>query len=103
MNDYIEQYESFWKSLVENEDGTLNKDAVMRELSDYYVVMQHCGTIYCHFSGGMVSKPMTLPSIVIELANEREAERYADVLAFLEDVADTNPRAAELLDNFYDD
>lgn len=39
---YQEEYEDFWKCIVENENGTLNKDQVMRELSDYSMVMDNC-------------------------------------------------------------
>ena len=35
MEDYEKEYNDFWKDIVENEDGTLNKDQVMRELYDY--------------------------------------------------------------------
>ncbi len=34
-----EKYISFWKDIVENDDGTLNKEQVMRELYDFSVLI----------------------------------------------------------------
>lgn len=57
--DYKEEYEDFWKDIVENKDGTLNKDQVMRELSDYSMVMDNCARAYCHMTKGRISKQNT--------------------------------------------
>lgn len=57
--DYKEKYENFWKSIVENEDGTLNKDQVMRELSDYSMVMNNCASAYSTMTKGRISKQNT--------------------------------------------
>lgn len=56
---YIEEYNSFWKDIVENEDGTLNKDQVMRELSDYSMVMDNCASAYCTMTKHQISKQNT--------------------------------------------
>lgn len=56
---YIHDYENFWKDIVENSDGTLNKDQVMRELSDYSMVLDNCTRAYSLMSGGIISKPNT--------------------------------------------
>ena len=69
--DYLQIYDEFWKRIVENEDGTLNKDQVARELADCKIYMDHLTEIYCWASGDAVSKPNTLPSVVIGLAEER--------------------------------
>lgn len=57
--EYIKQYNDFWKSIVENEDGTLNKDQVMRELSDYSMIMENCENAFCDMTNGEISKPNT--------------------------------------------
>lgn len=59
-NDYIKEYEEFWKGIVENEDGTLNKDQVMRELSDYSMVMDNCAKAYCLMTKQNISKQNTM-------------------------------------------
>lgn len=57
---YQEEYNDFWKDIVENEDGTLNKDQVMRELSDYSMVMNNCALAYCAMTKQRISKQNTM-------------------------------------------
>jgi hypothetical protein len=71
MGDYQATYNDFWKDLVENEDGTLDRDKVMRELSDYHHLMQQATDVYSHVSGGRISKPNTMAFEVIAVADER--------------------------------
>jgi len=68
--DYKQEYNNFWKNIVENEDGTLNKDQVMRELSDYSMVMDNCSSAYSVMTDGIISKPNTLFSAVEGIFNE---------------------------------
>ena len=60
LKTYQEEYEDFWKGIVENEDGTLNKDQVMRELSDYSMVMDNCARAYCRMTKQRISKQNTM-------------------------------------------
>ncbi len=39
MTEYEKEYEDFWKAIIENEDGSINKDQLMRELSDFSVLI----------------------------------------------------------------
>lgn len=71
---YVQTYEDFWKDLVENPDGTLNRDQVMRELHDYHHLMTQATLVYDHVTGGRVSKPNTLASDVVAVADERVGE-----------------------------
>lgn len=57
--DYKKEYEDFWKEIVENKDGTLNKDQVMRELSDYSMMMNNCALAYSEMTNQKISKPNT--------------------------------------------
>lgn len=68
--DYQEKYEDFWKDIVENEDGTLNKDQVMRELSDYSMVMDNCARAYYHMTNGKISKQNTCFYEVLNVFDE---------------------------------
>lgn len=68
--DYIKDYEKFWKDIVENEDGTLNKDQVMRELSDYYMVMDNCSMAYSTMTKQRISKQNTMFFEVEGIFNE---------------------------------
>lgn len=47
---------------------------VKDELADFSMVVDHLTETYCHFSGGAVSKPGTLPRVVFDIASERESE-----------------------------
>lgn len=78
--DYMQTYESFWKPIVENEDGTLNKDQVARELSDALTLQEHLTEIYGVVSGDRVSKPFTLPSVVAEMYRESLTEAADDAI-----------------------
>jgi hypothetical protein len=71
MKDYEEVYNRFWKEVVENEDGTLNKDQVMRELSDYFFVLDNVPKVYSHVTGGLLSKPNYEAGTVIAAADEQ--------------------------------
>ena len=70
MKDYEKEYEEFWKDIVENEDGTLNKDQVMRELSDYSMVMDNCAKAYCTMTKQRISKQNTMFFEVENIFNE---------------------------------
>ena len=72
--DYMTVYNDHWKPIVENPDGTLNKDQVARELSDALTVSRHLTEIYCEVSNGQVSKPFTLPSVVISMYHDELME-----------------------------
>jgi hypothetical protein len=53
------------------------------ELADYDMVMEHCSEVYYHFSGGRISKPQTLPSEVIAVAEELRSQRDAELVGEL--------------------
>lgn len=67
---YKEVYNSFWKELVENDDGTFNKDALMRELSDYKFLLDQIPLIYDHVTGGLLSKVGYHADTVISASDE---------------------------------
>ena len=76
---YADTYAEDWRDVVEHADGTLNMDQVMRELSDYSMLLKQVPEAYDDVTGGRISKPHTLPVHVINCVNERieEAERRA--------------------------
>lgn len=75
MKDYKKEYEEFWKDIVENEDGKLNKDQVMRELSDYSMVMDNCASAYSTMTNGRISKQNTHFFEVENIFNELYIDR----------------------------
>ncbi len=68
--DYEKKFEEDWKELVCKEDGVLDKDKVMRELHDYSVLLENVPKVYCHITGGKISKPNTFASVVIAEADD---------------------------------
>jgi hypothetical protein len=101
-DDYKQDYEEFWKAIVENPDGTLDKDKVMRELHDYRFMLHEVPKVYCHITGNRISKPNTFAHEVTAAADD-VAQEDADIHA-LEELVDllteavlTDPRAIESL------
>ena len=69
QEDYETTFEEFWKEIVESPDGSLNIDQVKRELHDFWVMMGEVPKVYCHVSGGLISKANTCSEAVIEEAD----------------------------------
>lgn len=69
MSEYMQTYAETWQDIVENKDGTLNKDQVARELADYLDLMGRVSEVYGNVTGGRISKPETTAEAVTEQAN----------------------------------
>lgn len=69
--DYVQTYDDFWREIVENPDGTLNRDQVMRELHDYRTLLEEVPKAYDEVTGGRLSKPNTAAQHVIAAVDER--------------------------------
>lgn len=78
--DYEKDYDLLWLSIVENEDGTLNKDQVKRELSDYSMVLDHCAKAYSTMTNGRISKQNTCFFEVENIFNELYLDRQVAAL-----------------------
>lgn len=65
MNDYEKVWDEFWKPLVEK-DGKPDMDLIKKELYDYYHVIDNVSHVYCHCTGGLLSKPNYKSRGVIE-------------------------------------
>ena len=62
---YPEIYKSIFKEIVENPDGTLNLDKVMRELADYAILLENASRVYCAVTNYRISMPSTASEAVI--------------------------------------
>lgn len=69
--DYMQEYESFWREIVERPDGTLKRDQVARELADYSRLIQRAQEVYLAVTGERIGKVETMPAPIIEIVNER--------------------------------
>lgn len=87
--DYKEEYEEFWKGIIENEDGSINKDQLMRELSDYSMVMHNCAMAYSTMTNQIISKQNTKFSEVLGIFQDKYFSKDEfDVYGCSEDLID---------------
>ncbi len=77
---YSQVYEEFWKELVENPDGTLNKEQVMKELADFSFIIGSVTKVYCHLSNSRMSNPMILPEVVLSVIEDVQNEHTNDCI-----------------------
>jgi hypothetical protein len=75
--EYEKVYDTFWKTIVEDDDGNLNVDQVKRELFDWYFSMQEVAKVYSEITGGRLSKPNYYASGVISAYEEHVEELKA--------------------------
>jgi hypothetical protein len=65
-----ELWETFWKPIVCNEDGSINIEQLKKELADFSMVMDGCSEVYDHITRGNLSKPNSDPKSVIRFVDE---------------------------------
>lgn len=76
MKDYEIAYESFWKEIIEDDEGNINKDQLMRELYDFRCLLLKVPLVYDHVTGGAISKPQTCATVVCNAADEHYEKHY---------------------------
>lgn len=59
-----ETFAKFWAPIV-CPNGVWDHDAVKAELHDYAMLLESVPEVYCHITGGRISKPNTIASAVI--------------------------------------
>lgn len=64
-----DEYESFWKHIVEV-DGELDKEQIEKELYDFSQIIGNVSKVYCHITNSRISNPLTLPNVVMQVADE---------------------------------
>lgn len=70
-------WRTFWADIVAP-GGALDVEAVKRELHDYSTILDEVPKVYMHVTDGRISKPNTHASAVIDVAEEREEERWKE-------------------------
>lgn len=60
-----EMWESFWKEICTNPDGSLNVDQIKKELSDFSFMIGEVPKVYCEITGHKISKPMYSAATVL--------------------------------------
>lgn len=79
-DDYWRVYLDFWGPLIwdDQRTGRINLDALARELFDYYTMMNDVSRVYDSVTFGKISKPNTDPRYVIQEAEQRLMDAYAE-------------------------
>ncbi len=71
-------FETFWKDIIMNEDGTVNLNQVKKELSDFSFMIDQVPRVYEELAG--LSKPNYYADTIIGLARERQEEHLKEDL-----------------------
>ena len=58
-------WNSIWKDILENPDGSLDVDSVRRELHDYVILFKSVQTAYSRLTGGEINHPFTQLDVLI--------------------------------------
>ena len=80
-----EIYESFWKDIVENEDGSINKEQLIKELADYKMIMSEVSKVYSELAG--LSKPDTRAEYILGAVEEKMIDKqiaFDDLMQYRE-------------------
>jgi hypothetical protein len=65
-----ERWDNFWKEILILPDGSIDVEQLKKELCDFSVLINNIPKIFDAITGGMVSKPMTDPDVVISLHDD---------------------------------
>lgn len=64
-NDCEKIYNEVFKSMVENPDGTFNREAVMRELADYARVSENAARVFQAVTRGAIANPHVHSDVIL--------------------------------------
>ncbi len=99
-------FNTFWKHLIINDDGSVNLDHLKRELVDYSTVLGEVSRVYDHVTHGNISKPNTSAEDVISVSDDENDKFYYnmfrdDVLSIIdEDSLSDEDKLEELREYF---
>ena len=79
MKDNMKESYEFWKDIV-YKDGKLNEEQVLKELSDYYFVLQEVPKVYCEITDGRLGKLNYFADGVIAEFHACQQESFKDLL-----------------------
>jgi len=97
----MDEYEKFWKPIIENPDGTINMEQLKKELSDFSMVMENVTNVYCHITGSTLSKCTYHAHVVTNMADEyyqkQQDEQVSETLKDLFDSGQISRKIHNLL------
>lgn len=68
----------FWKHILQRPDGSIDVEQLKKELSDFSMLMENVGELYCLLSGNKASKVMILPQVIASLHEEEVQAAYQE-------------------------
>lgn len=77
-DDEMRQVRERWDEFIRGDDGQIDEAKLYNELHDLAMATAFVSIVYCHITGGRVSKWNTWPSIVCDLADEHCGELLDD-------------------------
>lgn len=86
---YVRTWREHWAEICVRSDGSLNLDAIQRELHDYWNILQNVPVVYDRITEGLISKPHTKAEGV--LAAYEDAMRRMIDQEIKESMASTTP------------
>jgi hypothetical protein len=99
----IDNYNNFWKPILEDENGNINKDQLIKELSDFSFIMEQVPQVYSAICG--LSKLMYPAQTIINELDARWIEKsyaYEDLCGMLEEEINVNSEIKDLLREYFD-
>lgn len=78
QDDLLEKSWEFWKPIIYKNDGTLDIEAVKKELCDFYFMLEEVPKVYCHITGNKLSKPLYFAHTIISEADQYYEDLYSD-------------------------
>jgi hypothetical protein len=93
-----ETWESFWKPIVTNKDGTINLEQLKKELADFSFIMEQVPKVYCHITGDKMSYVTYRAEDVIRVADDHFNEQLKEAIKEEKESMEVNPD--ELWDEF---
>lgn|GEM_PF-2380054 len=64
-------YNNFFKEIIEDKDGNINKRQLKKELFDFREMIDNNTKLFSRLTGGIFSKPNTSPDVIFETAGEQ--------------------------------
>lgn len=68
-------FKELWENLIINKDGSINLEAVKRELSDYRVLMHNASEVYNHITNGKITNTTTMGRDIIVAADDKYSKQ----------------------------
>jgi hypothetical protein len=95
-----EEYNAFWKEIVEDDAGNINKEQLMKELYDFSFMLREVPKVYMAISGNNLSYPTYhAETVIAQFEDFLEEERTQAVKDAIED---GEVVSSEKVDTLYD-